>query len=202
MPMKKYKNLIFDVGDVLLSYRWKDMLMKDHGLSEEDAERIGQEMFCSPYWAILDLGTLSEEEVMDGYDLVYPEDGDHIRWFISHGELMQVPRPRVWEKVKELKDKGYKLYYLSNYSEGLFKKHTGNYPFLGYMDGGIVSYEIHITKPDHRIYERLLAKYNLDARDCLFFDDRQVNTKAAEEIGIDSVTVKSEEFLLEELDEL
>ena len=38
--MKKYDNIIFDVGDVLLEYRWKQMLM-DYGLSEEEAIRVG-----------------------------------------------------------------------------------------------------------------------------------------------------------------
>ena len=41
--MEQIKNIIFDVGDVLLSYRWKYMLM-DYGLSEEEAVRIGTEM--------------------------------------------------------------------------------------------------------------------------------------------------------------
>ena len=42
--MKKYDNIIFDVGDVLLEYRWKQMLM-DCGLSEEEAIRVGHELF-------------------------------------------------------------------------------------------------------------------------------------------------------------
>ena len=37
--MKQVKNIIFDAGDVLLSYRWKYMLM-DYGLTEEEAVRI------------------------------------------------------------------------------------------------------------------------------------------------------------------
>ena len=45
--MEQIKNIIFDVGDVLLSYRWKYMLM-DYGLSEEEAVRIGTEMFDDP----------------------------------------------------------------------------------------------------------------------------------------------------------
>ena len=54
--MEQIKNIIFDVGDVLLSYRWKYMLM-DYGLSEEEAVRIGTEMFDDPegLWGLLDL---------------------------------------------------------------------------------------------------------------------------------------------------
>ena len=45
--MEQIKNIIFDVGDVLLSYRWKYMLM-DYGLTETEAVRIGTEMFDDP----------------------------------------------------------------------------------------------------------------------------------------------------------
>lgn len=46
--MKKYKNIIFDVGDVLLDYRWKEMLVDDYGLDEKTAEIVGNEMFDDP----------------------------------------------------------------------------------------------------------------------------------------------------------
>ena len=36
----KIKNLIFDVGNVLLEYRWNQMLL-DYGLSKEEAEAAG-----------------------------------------------------------------------------------------------------------------------------------------------------------------
>ena len=35
------RNLIFDVGDVLVEYRWFEMLTRDYGLSEAEAKRIG-----------------------------------------------------------------------------------------------------------------------------------------------------------------
>ena len=34
------KNIIFDVGEVLLGYRWKEMLM-DYGHKESEAIRVG-----------------------------------------------------------------------------------------------------------------------------------------------------------------
>lgn len=196
------KNIVFDVGDVLLSYRWRDMMIQDHGLAPKDAERIAAEMFNSPYWAILDLGTETEEQVLHGYDQIYPEDSEHIRWFITHGEKMHVGRPDVWERVHELKHKGYKLYYLSNYSYELFSKHTKGAPFMEDMSGGVVSYQIHISKPDRRIYEYLLSKYDLKPEECLFFDDRMENVEGARKAGMNSERVISEAQLVEMLDEL
>ena len=44
------RNLIFDVGDVLVEYRWFEMLTRDYGLSEAEAKRIGEEMFDNEIW--------------------------------------------------------------------------------------------------------------------------------------------------------
>ena len=107
------KNLIFDVGGVLFDYRWKEMFM-DYGLDEDNAIRVGTQMFNDPdrTWDIFDLGIKSDEEIADIFCKKYPGDEDVIRWFIRHGEYMQVPRPKAWKKVHELKQKGYKIYIL------------------------------------------------------------------------------------------
>ncbi len=194
------KNLIFDVGDVLLSYDWKNMLM-NHGLSEEAAKRVAHRMFYSPYWAMLDLATVPEQEILRCYRETFPDDAEDMIWFITHGELMHIQRTKVWERIHELKLKGYKIYILSNYSEGLFKKHTEGASFLDDLDGGIVSYQVHCIKPDYRIYELLLAKYSLKAEECIFFDDRLENIEAARELGFKGEVVESETQLLELLSE-
>ena len=59
------RNLIFDVGDVLVEYRWFEMLTRDYGLSEAEAKRIGEEMFDNEIWVQgLDGGRLSLEEAI------------------------------------------------------------------------------------------------------------------------------------------
>ncbi len=196
------KNIIFDVGDVLLEYRWKDMLM-DYGLSGEEAYKVGRMMFDDELWDERDLADIKRgDELTVEYMEKYPEYSQVIEWFFSHEEYMHIPRKDIWEKVHKLKEKGYKLYILSNYSESMFIKHTKDADFIKDMDGIVVSYQAHFMKPDHRIYHFLLDKYFLKPDECLFFDDRIENTKAASELGIHVRTVISKEFLAEELDKL
>ena len=186
------KNLIFDVGGVLFDYRWKEMFM-DYGLDEDNAIRVGTQMFNDPdrTWDIFDLGIKSDEEITDIFCKKYPGDEDVIRWFIRHGEYMQVPRPKVWKKVHELKQKGYKIYILSNYPESLFKKHTEYADFMDDIDGLMVSYMIHKAKPAEDIYKALCDKYGLD---------RSENVEGAIKFGMKSVKILSEQVLLDELD--
>ena len=63
------KNIIFDVGDVLLEYRWKDMLVEDYGMTEERAVQIGKSMFDDPLWSGLDLGNPLEDHISILYRL-------------------------------------------------------------------------------------------------------------------------------------
>ena len=195
------KNLIFDVGGVLFDYRWKEMFM-DYGLDEDNAIRVGTQMFNDPdrTWDIFDLGIKSDEEIADIFCKKYPGDEDVIRWFIRHGEYMQVPRPKVWKKVHELKQKGYKIYILSNYPESLFKKHTEYADFMDDIDGLMVSYMIHKAKPAEDIYKPLCYKYGLDRSESIFFDDRSENVEGAVKFGMKSVKILSEQVLLDELD--
>ena len=195
------KNLIFDVGGVLFDYRWKEMFM-DYGLDEDNAIRGGTQMFNDPdrTWDIFDLGIKSDEEIADIFCKKYPGDEDVIRWFIRHGEYMQVPRPKVWKKVHELKQKGYKIYILSNYPESLFKKHTEYADFMDDIDGLMVSYMIHKAKPAEDIYKALCDKYGLDRSESIFFDDRSENVEGAVKFGMKSVKILSEQVLLDELD--
>ena len=197
------KNLIFDVGGVLLDYRWKEMLM-DYGLDEKNAIRVGTQMFNDPdrTWDVFDLGTRSDNEIADIFCKKYPADEEAIRWFIRHGEYMHVPRPKVWKKVHELKEKGYKIYILSNYPKTLFKKHTEYADFMDDIDGLMVSYMIHEAKPDEKIYKALCDKYDLDRSESIFFDDRAENVAGAVKFGIKAVRILSEQVLLDELDKL
>lgn len=66
------QTIIFDVGDVLLEYRWLEMLT-DHGLPEKKASVIGETMFTDPLWDELDLGIRSRTEIIQDYEQKYPQ---------------------------------------------------------------------------------------------------------------------------------
>ena len=80
--------------------------------------------------------------------------------------------------------------------------HTNGAAFLDLLDGGIVSYQVHALKPDREIYEILLARYDLVADQCLFFDDRADNVEGARKVGIHAIQVTSRQMLNETLDKM
>ena len=194
------KNLIFDVGNVLFEYRWYQMLL-DYGLSEEEAKVAAPLIFDNELWKEFDLGNWKFQDIVDSYCQELPQYEGLLRWFFGNLELMHIARTDVWEKVHILKEKGYRIYLLSNYSAEFFAAHTKGASFLNDLDGEVVSYQVHLMKPDAAIYECLLNKYDLKADESVFFDDRPENTEAAEALGIKAHTITSKEYLLSLLDE-
>ena len=60
------KNVIFDIGNVLTDFRWKDFL-RAKGFEGEELERIAKASVESTVWPELDRGVWSFEQVMEGF---------------------------------------------------------------------------------------------------------------------------------------
>ena len=106
--------------------------------------------------------------------------------------------PAEQELVRRLKNHGYSVYYLSNIPEDVLAllKERG---VLDRFDGGVASCEVKINKPDPRIYQALLDKYQLKADECIFIDDRADNIKAASLLGLGTYQMHSVGSLLRSL---
>lgn len=195
--MKKYKNIIFDVGNVLFRYRWADMLI-DYGMDPAAAQSFGKMLFedSADLWKIYDMGTMSDEALTEVYVERYPQAEKELRWFFAHGEYLHIALHRAWDALHQLKAAGYRIYLLSNYAESLFRKHTEYADFMKDLDGMMVSYMVNSAKPDREIYDALYKKYSLDPAECLFFDDRAENVEASRATGMDAFQVTSEDDLI------
>lgn len=199
--MSEIKNMVFDIGYVLLDYRWEDMI-REYTTDEERVQKIYEYMKDDPegYWTKYDKGLATIGEVIEVFARKYPDEAESLTWLWSHPEKMHVNRPRVWEKVHELKEKGYKIYLLSNYPEDMLQVHTADASFMQDVDGMMVSFMVHASKPEVEIYQALVDKYGLKPEECVFFDDRKKNIDAAIDFGMEGRVVSTEEKLLEDIE--
>lgn len=195
------KNIIFDVGDVLIEYRWKEMFM-EYGASAAEAVEIGGYIFGHKVWKLMDKGELTLMDCLRTFDAEHSEWHEYLVRLFDNTREMPVARPAVWDKIRQLKERGYRIYILSNYSEKLFADHTRMIPILNIFDGIVVSYCIGMLKPDREIYEYILDKYDLVPHETVFFDDKEENAAGACEIGINGIWTDTQEKLLEEINGL
>ncbi|MBQ7832762.1 MAG: HAD family phosphatase [Lachnospiraceae bacterium] len=181
------KNIVFDVGMVLVDFKWRQV-MADVGCTPEEIEVISAVMVNGPLWNELDRGVMEEEDVIAGMIAKLPglEDKARAFWKNIHLTIEAFPYAKDW--VKGLQEEGYHTYLLTNYPRSLYKNTAEQcFTFLPYIDDVLVSSHEKMTKPDKEIYERLLEKFDLKAEETVFIDDRLANIEGAESVGITGI---------------
>ena len=185
-----YKNIIFDLGGVMVDFDPKTYLV-DRFCNAEVEEQVSQLTFESEEWKLLDAGLITRSEAnlrmlahAKEYGRAFEVQGVLDDWL----HILR-PRRRMQELVRRLKNHGYSVYYLSNIPEDVLAllKERG---VLDRFDGGVASCEVHINKPDPRIYQALLDKYGLKASECVFIDDNLANVQAAFTLGFVGIRMK------------
>jgi putative hydrolase of the HAD superfamily len=106
--------------------------------------------------------------------------------------------------LDSLKEKGLKIYLLSNYPKSIFALHEerGKFTFIDKIDGRVVSGFEGMVKPDAEIYKLLMDRYGLKAEECVFIDDRPENIEAAKALGMEGIVFESYEQASEELEKI
>lgn len=195
------KNIIFDIGNVLVSFDFR-AFFRSFGYDEETVERLAKATALSPDWNELDRGVLSYEEVINRFVQNDPEMETYIRESLHNlkGILGRYEYAISW--IQELKEKGYRVYYLSNFFRKALEDCGEVMDFLPYMDGGILSFQDKVTKPDRTVYELLLKRYGLKPEECVFLDDTPKNIDGARAVGIQGILFQNRAQALEELEKL
>jgi epoxide hydrolase-like predicted phosphatase len=177
------KNIIFDLGNVLLSFRPSEYFTKNN-YPEAIKAVILSDIFGSEEWLMIDNGEISTEDAIDAIakkSSLNKEEIDHI--FNLRTDLM-FPLDQNVRLLPALKKRGFRLYYLSNFPLDIFDEVKNGYYFFRHFEGGLISAEAGCSKPENRIYEILLEKYSLVPEECLFIDDTEKNIRAAEALGL------------------
>ncbi len=195
------QNIVFDIGNVLVDFCWRDHIA-GCGYSGETAERLGRAMMLSPEWNEIDRGVWTNEELLQGFIANDPELEPEIRTVFADLSTLIRERSGSAEWICSLKEKGYKVYYLSNFSERVKTEAAGELSFLEEMNGGVMSYTVRLIKPDPAIYERLFKWYELKPEESVFLDDSAANIRTARELGMYAIQVESQEQAAEDLRKL
>ena len=177
------KAVVFDIGNVMVDYDWRKTLLLDLGMTEEQADALGEAVFENPYMNEYDRGALPDREVIEIFCKANPDMEKEIRFAFEHMPETLTEFPDSPKLIRALKKAGYQVYYLSNYSESNFRIAREQFQFLKEVDGGVVSWQEKITKPEPGIYQALLSRYGLKPEEVLFFDDLPRNIKGAKKAG-------------------
>ena len=184
-------DIILDMGNVLLEWN-KDKILQGVSDTKKDYLILDKTIFQSGLWERLDLGTMSREElvlkVVSMIGSTYQKKVEEVIWnWPSYIDIFT----EVFPVLSELKKKGHRIFVLSNTSKVFYDLLDEQLsPLKEVLDGFVLSCDIKAIKPDLAMFKNILDKYQLDPTNCVFLDDIEDNTSAAEKLGIKAYQVK------------
>lgn len=184
------KNIIFDLGNVLLEFNPIEYL-NGKIKNSDNVPKVFNAIFRSEEWPMLDRGTIEEDVAINNIITRNMELEEDIKAAFDNWYDILIEMKETVEILKKLKDEGYKIYYLSNFHKAAFKVMVDKYEFFKLFDGGVVSYEEKILKPESEIYLKLADKYSLKLQECLFLDDTDENVQAATNLGMKGIVFQN-----------
>ena len=179
------KNIIFDLGNVIINYNQKKII-NNFTEKEEEIKYIYDEIFHAPEWTLMDLGDITNEEAIEIINKRNEFKYEKLTQEFLHEWHKKQPINRdIVEIAKILKNNGYNLFVLSNMANQTYE-YFKNDEFFSLCTGIVISAHEHVKKPDEKVYRLLLNRYNLNAEECLFIDDDDSgkNYETANKIGI------------------
>ena len=185
--MKNIKNIIFDLGGVLID--WNPDYMYRKLITDDEKRNWFLSTVCTSEW--------NEEQdggrlIKDANEILLSKYPEYAEWIFAYYdrwvEMLNGPIHGTVDLFKQIKDKKkHNIYALTNWSAETFPKALELFDFLHWFDGRVVSGEEMTRKPHRDIYEIILTRFNLQPETTLFIDDNQKNIIAAKELGIQCI---------------
>ena len=177
------KNIIFDMGGVLIDYNPEKTL---YGMfDKETADILLREIFRNKIWADKDRGIIFPDEIMEQKRNSIPEETfSKVSEMVNNFYPYMPPFEKMVPFIESLKEKGFGIYLLSNASSDFHERRKG-IPALSLFDGVLISADYKLLKPEKEIYHALYEKFSLKPEECFFIDDVQANIDGAKATGMD-----------------
>ena len=181
------KNLVFDFGNVLIEWNPAKILAT---FVEEDRKRIKAAIFDSGFWAQTDTGQLTlEVAIQAAQTLLDSSYSATVEAIFTHWYETVDVYHQLQEKIFEWAQLGYGIYILSTTSEIFYAVENADLlPMTKVLTG--------------KIYQKLLGQYALQANQCVFIDDLQINLDAAKSLGFETILATSEQQNIIAIEEL
>ena len=178
--------IIFDFGDVLEKIDYISLAAEYTG-DRISAKKLFDSAVLTEHWRLYDAGINTQAQLIELLKAELDRSmHTALEQFVTNIHRACTPYTEMYDVVKDLKQRGKKIYLLSNFPEGVFERVAEPNRTLDFFDGLIVSYKLKMAKPEKQIFEYVLNEYNLKAENCLFVDDTLKNIEVAKSLGFNT----------------
>lgn len=186
----QYKNIIFDLGNVLVKLDSPGCMNAFKALGMEKLTDFGAYPEAKKLMGELGIGLISTEQFCDAARDLTQTTVSNSQIIEAVNRMLVVIPDRKKQKLLELKANGYRLFLLSNTIDVHWDYCVDKlFPYQGhnvedYFEKVFLSQRLHLSKPDARIYEEVIRQAEIVPKESLFIDDLKENCVAAEKLGI------------------
>jgi HAD superfamily hydrolase (TIGR01509 family) len=195
------RNVIFDLGGVLLEWNPDDILSR----FQPDCElrsRLRAELFGHADWRMFDRGGMSESEVIDRMQARIGLARAELIAIVDAVRESLVEKPDTVKLIRALHQRGVALYCLSNMPASIYAELRIRHEFWDVFRGIVISGEVMMVKPEPEVFTHLLERFGLRAGETVFIDDLPANIEAARRIGLHTIQFRDAAQCQQELDGL
>ena len=192
---ERIKNIIFDLGGVILNLSVDSTLRKFAEISGHPIDKVIEIYHARPEFLDYEKGEITNDEFRRNLKEIFgitKLDSELDEFW--NAMLGDIPGERI-DLLRELRSK-YKTYLLSNtnaihldYFSGMVKKAHGIESLDPLFHKTYYSHLMKMRKPDPAIYEFVLKENGLKADETIFLDDNEANLKGAASVGIQTFHV-------------
>jgi 2-haloacid dehalogenase len=201
VPDRDIEAVVFDLGGVLIDWNPRHLYRQLFDDPDEMEDFLAH--VCTVSWHRQhDLGA----DIEDSCRLLaerHPGYEDMIMAWAKRGEEMAAGQfDEAVAVLGDLKAAGTRCYALSNMEAETFPIRFERFGFMKSFDGCVISGIEGLAKPDERIFDVLLRRYDLDRGAIVFVDDTRLNVESARALGIRALHYSSASQLRQELQAL
>lgn len=206
--MTKIKNIVFDLGGVLIELDHTQAVRRFKEIGVEDAEELLDPYEQKGIFLEVENGAITVEEYCQklrehtGKELSYEEI--KYAWL---GFIVDVPQYKLDYLLKLRKQ--YNVYLLSNTNpiiqDGWARTKafsSAGCPIGDYFDKMYTSYEVGVTKPDRKIFDFMIKDSGLVPSETLFVDDAKSNVEVGRSLGFQTYQPENGEDWREAVDKI
>ncbi len=199
------KAIIFDLGGVVLDFDFSNFY---NSIIAQSPLNKPQTPIMLEFFRQSDIyhqGNMTDDEFYHlACDLLQTCTLDQTDFYSAFNSIISGLNPEIISLIRKLKEmRKYKLIALSNVNSShwdyILKQ---NWDFINYFDELILSHEIHLVKPNPKIFKYAIQKAKCKPTQIVFIDDGLNNIRAAQEFGIQGIKFTTNDDLIKELLEL
>ena len=191
--------VLFDLGKVLLDYNPRYYYERFFAGDELALYRFLAEVVPGDWVLEMDRGTPMDEAIATRQQR-FPEHAPLIaRWKEGWPHMVRAEILGTVAVLDELRQRGRRLYALTNFSHETWPVARARFEFLGWFEDVVVSGEVGLVKPDPRIYRLAIDRCRLEPARTVFVDDLLANVEAASAEGLHGLHFSTPERLRADL---